>query len=54
MGSLATLAAGSAEFALDSGSTLADMGTSLPSLALSFLAALLDGIAVDLVASVAD
>ncbi|UVE94507.1 hypothetical protein [Dietzia sp. B32] len=54
MGSLGILAAGSAEFALDSGSTLADMGSRLPSLLLQFADMLFNGIAGDLVSSVGD
>lgn len=53
MGSLGTLATGSAAFALDSGSTLADMGSALPSMILMFVDALLNGIAGDVVSSVA-
>lgn len=54
MGSLGILATGSAEFALNSGSTLADMGTRLPSLILMFVDSLLNGIAGDIVSSVGD
>ena len=54
MGSLGILATGSAKFALDSGSTLADMGSGLPSLILMFADTLLNGIAGDVVASVGD
>lgn len=54
MGSLGIVATGSAEFALDSGSTLADMGSALPSTILRYLDTLLNGIAGDMVASVAN
>lgn len=52
MGSLGILATGSAEFALNSGSTLADSGTRLPSLILLFADALINGMAWDIVSSV--
>ncbi|MBB0967651.1 hypothetical protein G6016_01480 [Dietzia aerolata] len=54
MGSIGRLGTASAEFATNSGSTLADMGTLLPSLVLRFLDALLEGIAHDVVSSVGD
>lgn len=54
MGSLGTLAEGSAEFALESGSTLADTATGLPSTILRFVNRLLIGMAEDVVSSVGD
>ncbi|MCY1655854.1 MULTISPECIES: hypothetical protein [Dietzia] len=52
MGSLAEFAEGSSQFAINSGSTLVDFGTGLPSLVLMLLDAVGFGTSVDLTASV--
>ena len=52
MGSLAVFAEGSSQFALDSGSTLADALTGLPSLMLFLMDSIGFGASVDLTASV--
>lgn len=53
-GSLGVFIDGSSQFALDSGSTLADWGTRLPSLILGIANLIGFGTSVDLTASVAD
>ncbi|MBB0967650.1 hypothetical protein G6016_01475 [Dietzia aerolata] len=54
MGSIATLAQGSAAFATNSGSTLVDFGTGLPPLMLQMVGGLLNAIADNITASVSN